>query len=151
MLESWMRSALSAAIPGIAKGEHPFGASVVDAGGFAISREHNRVDSTHNPAAHAEVLAIASAGRVAGSSDLSGCWLVSTAEPCPMCLAAAAMAGIRQVAFGARARTIENAGYETLGLSATLLADHLNCGLQVRGPILELECSALLLNHPMKE
>ncbi len=77
----------------------PFGAVVVR-NGRTVARAHNRVIKTHDPTAHAEVLALRAASRALRRFDLSDCILVSTCEPCPMCLAAAYWAKIRKLYFG---------------------------------------------------
>jgi len=74
----------------------PFGAVVVR-DGRVIARGHNRVIKTHDPTAHAEVEAIRKASRKLGRFDLSDCFIVSTCEPCPMCLAAIYWAKIRRL------------------------------------------------------
>jgi guanine deaminase len=65
----------------------PFGAVVVKDGEI-ISRGFNKVTSTNDPTAHAEVVAIREACMELGSFDLKGCELYTSCEPCPMCLGA---------------------------------------------------------------
>ncbi len=65
----------------------PFGAVVVQ-GGRIIGEGWNRVTSTSDPTAHAEITAIREACRVLGTFELRGCELFTSCEPCPMCLAA---------------------------------------------------------------
>jgi guanine deaminase len=77
----------------------PFGAVIVRRGRI-IARAHNRVIKTHDPTAHAEILAIRKASRTLGRFDLSECELYTTCEPCPMCLAAAYWAKIRRLFYG---------------------------------------------------
>lgn len=152
LLGSWMRAALGVAVEGVAQGESPFGAVIVGPDGQLASREHNQVFSLNDPVAHAEVRAISAVGRETLSCGAAaGYWLVSTGEPCAMCLATAAIAGIRRIAFGATADSIQHAGYETLGVRAEQLAKQLGVEILIRGPVLELECAALLLNHPQTD
>jgi guanine deaminase len=77
----------------------PFGAVVVR-GGQVVARAHNRVIKTHDPTAHAEILAIRRASKKLGRFDLSDCAIYSTCEPCPMCLAAIYWAKIRRLYYG---------------------------------------------------
>jgi guanine deaminase len=77
----------------------PFGAVVV-LDGRVISRAHNQVVKTHDPTAHAEILAIRRASKKFGRFDLSDCEIYTTCEPCPMCLAAMHWARIKKFYFG---------------------------------------------------
>ena len=65
----------------------PFGAVVIK-DGVVISEGWNQVTSCNDPTAHAEVVAIRNACTALNTFDLSGCVLVTSCEPCPMCLAA---------------------------------------------------------------
>ncbi len=65
----------------------PFGALIVK-DGTVIAEGYNRVTSTNDPTAHAEVVAIREACQKLGSFSLEGCEIYSSCEPCPMCLAA---------------------------------------------------------------
>ncbi len=65
----------------------PFGAVIVK-NGKIIARGHNRVTSTNDPTAHAEVTAIRAACKKLKSFELKGCIIYSSCEPCPMCLGA---------------------------------------------------------------
>lgn len=76
----------------------PFGA-VVACDGRIVARGYNRVTSTLDPTAHAEVTAIREACAALGRFDLSGCVLYSSCEPCPMCLAAAYWARLDAVYY----------------------------------------------------
>ena len=65
----------------------PFGAVVVRDGEI-IASVGNRVTSTNDPTAHAEVVAIREACKKLQTFDLSGCEIYASCEPCPMCLGA---------------------------------------------------------------
>src|SRR6185295_14583021 len=65
----------------------PFGAVVVSRG-KTVGRGWNRVTSTNDPTAHAEVVAIRDACRKLKRFQLNDCELYTSCEPCPMCLAA---------------------------------------------------------------
>ena len=77
----------------------PFGAVVVRRGKI-IGRGWNRVTSTNDPTAHAEVSAIRDACRRLKSFQLDDCELYTSCEPCPMCLAAIYWARLRRVYYG---------------------------------------------------
>jgi tRNA(Arg) A34 adenosine deaminase TadA len=65
----------------------PFGAVVVRAGKI-VGRGWNRVTSTNDPTAHAEVTAIRNACRKLKTFQLNDCEMYTSCEPCPMCLSA---------------------------------------------------------------
>src|SRR5262245_28011490 len=78
----------------------PFGAVVVR-GGVIISRGWNRVTSTNDPTAHAEVVAIRDACLFLKCFALPGCELYASCEPCPMCLAAAFWSRVDSIYYAA--------------------------------------------------
>ncbi|MBM3285489.1 MAG: nucleoside deaminase, partial [Candidatus Aminicenantes bacterium] len=95
-----MRLALAEAAKAAARGEVPVGAVLVS-DGRVISRGHNQPLRSHDPTAHAEVVAIRKAGRKLKNYRLSGCDLYVTVEPCAMCLGAAVQARVRTIVYGA--------------------------------------------------
>lgn len=96
-----MQQALEEARQAFSMGEIPVGA-VVEKDGRIVARAHNLRETTGDPTAHAEVLAIREAARVLGSRRLSGCTLYVTLEPCPMCAGAMVMACLDSCYFAAR-------------------------------------------------
>ncbi len=79
--------------------EVPVGAVVVlDA--EVVASAHNEVESTGDPTAHAEVLAITQAARFLGDHRLNAMTLYVTKEPCPMCAGALVMSRVGRVVFG---------------------------------------------------
>jgi tRNA(adenine34) deaminase len=95
-----MRLALELAAGAGAVGEVPVGAVVVRAG-EVIGRGANARESTKDPTAHAELVALRQASRVLGSWRLDDATLYVTLEPCPMCAGALVMARLRRLVFGA--------------------------------------------------
>lgn len=81
-------------------GEVPVGALVMRQGEI-LSLAHNEKESRRDPTAHAEMLAIQRASQAIGDWRLSGCILISTLEPCPMCLGAILHARLDEVVYGA--------------------------------------------------
>ncbi len=77
----------------------PFGAVVVKAGRI-IGQGHNKVLSSHDSTAHAEITAIRQAEQTEGTHDLTGCEIYTTGYPCPMCLGAIMWARISRVYYG---------------------------------------------------
>jgi tRNA(Arg) A34 adenosine deaminase TadA len=96
---AWMRAAMDEARHGLATGEPPFGAIVVDAAGIEVARAHDRVNSLYDMSRHAEIEAIRAACVVLGP-DLSGCTLYATTEPCAMCFTSAWLARVSRIVYG---------------------------------------------------
>lgn len=96
-----MRLAFVEAQAADALGDVPVGAVVADARGVVIGRGHNQRESTGDPTAHAEVLAIRAAAHTRGSWRLEDCVLVVTLEPCTMCAGAAVLARLQRLVYGA--------------------------------------------------
>ena len=95
-----MREALKLAREAQMAGEVPVGAVVVCKEKI-IARARNERETSGDPTAHAEVLALRRAAEALGTRRLEGCTLYVTLEPCPMCAGAIVMAGIDAVFFGA--------------------------------------------------
>ena len=134
-----MAVALEAARQAAAAGEVPVGA-VVLIDGDVVAARHNERESTKDPTAHAEVLALRDAAAAVGDWRLAGATLVVTLEPCPMCAGAVLAARVDRVVFGA---------YDPkAGAAATLynlLVDpRFNHNAEVVGGVCEDECGALL-------
>jgi tRNA(adenine34) deaminase len=96
-----MRAALECASSAYALGEVPVGAVVADSSGAIVARAANAPIATHDPTAHAEILAMRAAGRALGNYRLSGCTLYVTLEPCAMCVGAIVHARIARLVFAA--------------------------------------------------
>lgn len=98
--EIFMHEAIRLAEAGMREGRGgPFGCVVVRRGEI-IARGNNRVTSTNDPTAHAEVTAIREACGALGTFSLEDCELYTSCEPCPMCLAAIYWARIPRVFYG---------------------------------------------------
>jgi guanine deaminase len=110
---TWLTQALQLATANVAAGGGPFGALVVHDRQL-VSTGVNRVTRDHDPTAHAEVVAIREACRRLGTFDLSGCVLVSSCEPCPLCLSAALWARVDRVTYAADRYDAARAGFDDL-------------------------------------
>lgn len=89
----------------------PFGAAIIDPNGKILAVTSNSVLKDHDPTAHAEVNAIRKACDALGTHDLTGCTLVTTAYPCPMCLGATIWANIKHVVYGCRPSDADDIGF----------------------------------------
>ncbi len=121
------------------RGEVPIGA-VVAIDGDVVAARHNERESTNDPTAHAELLALRDAATARGSSRLDGAVLVTTLEPCPMCAGAAVMARVGRVVFAT-----EDPKAGSCGTLYNLGADpRLNHNFEVVGGVGRDESAALL-------
>jgi guanine deaminase len=98
--KDFMKQAIKLSLDNMRKGAGgPFGAVVVQ-DGEVIGVGWNKVTSTNDPTAHAEIVAIREACRSANTFDLSGAEIYTSCEPCPMCLSAIYWARIEKVYYG---------------------------------------------------
>ena len=135
----WMRRALALAARADAEGEVPVGAIVVR-GEAVLGEGWNRPIGSHDPTAHAEILALRAAAAAAGDYRLGGATLYVTLEPCPMCAAAIAHARVARLELGAWDPRQGAAG-SAFNLVA---ADAMNHRVDAYGGVLSEECGALL-------
>jgi tRNA(adenine34) deaminase len=96
-----MDLALEEARAAARRGEVPVGAVLLDAEGQVLAAAGNRTEADHDASAHAEMLVLRAAGQRLGSPRLTGCTLVVTLEPCPMCAAAISAFRVATLIFGA--------------------------------------------------
>ena len=89
----------------------PFGAVIVK-DGEVLATGQNRVTSSGDPTAHAEIVAIRAAAEKLGTHVLAGCELYSSCEPCPMCLAALQWARIDRLCFAATREDAARSGFD---------------------------------------
>jgi len=88
----------------------PFGAVIVKDGEF-IAGSANKVTSTNDPTAHAEVSAIRLACQKLNTFNLSGCVVYTSCEPCPMCLGAIYWSQIETIYYANTKTDAENIGF----------------------------------------
>ncbi|MFT5214594.1 MAG: guanine deaminase [Patiriisocius sp.] len=110
--EEYMSEAVKAALKGMNNNEGgPFGCIVVK-NGVIIGRGNNKVTSTNDPTAHAEVTAIRDACKNIGSFQLDGCIVYTSCEPCPMCLGAIYWARPDKVYYGSNQQDAADIGFD---------------------------------------
>jgi tRNA(adenine34) deaminase len=100
MYEEWMEAALDEARRARDAGEVPIGA-IVALDGAIVGRGFNQPISSHDPTAHAEIVAIRDAAARVGNYRLTGAVLCVTIEPCLMCVGALVHARIATLVYGA--------------------------------------------------
>ena len=133
--EQLMRFALNRAREAWQRGEVPVGAIVVVAGEIA-GEGYNQPIATHDPTAHAEIVAMRQASARAGNYRLTGATIYVTIEPCQMCVGAMIHARVARLVYGTvepKAGAIE---------SAMRAHEHpaLNHRMTATGGVLEAEC-----------
>jgi len=91
----------------------PFGAAIICQDTFRlVSVGVNRVIETHDPTAHAEMVAIRLAAERLGDFCLKDCILYTSAQPCCMCFGGVLWSGIRRVYFALPTEKVEQIGFE---------------------------------------
>ena len=134
-----MRLALDQAQNAWLVGEVPVGA-VVMRDGQVLATGYNRPITTHDPTAHAELVALRHAASLVENYRLPDCELFVTVEPCAMCAMALLHARFKRVVFGAR-EPKTGAGGSVLNLFEVPMLNHQTTLL---GGVLAHECSGLL-------
>ncbi len=134
-----MREALALAADAAARGEVPVGAIVV-VDGVVVGRGFNQPIGSHDPTAHAEIVALREAGERLANYRLTGSTLYVTSEPCQMCVGAMVHARVARLVFGTRepkAGAIESAmrAHEHPALNHRIIAE---------GGVLEEECRGVI-------
>lgn len=108
----FMKQAILKAISGVSKDEGgPFGCIIIK-NGIIIGTGNNRVTSTNDPTAHAEVMAIRQACKKLNSFQLDDCIMYTSCEPCPMCLGAIYWARPKKVFYGCNKSDAAKIGFD---------------------------------------
>lgn len=139
--EYFMRHAMELAQQGEALGEVPVGAVIVKDGEI-IGEGFNQPISSHDPTAHAEVVALRDAASRIENYRLTDCTLYVTIEPCTMCAGSLIHARIRRLVFGANEPKSGVVGSN----DNALLQPHFNHRIEVVSGVLAEECSAMMSN-----
>jgi guanine deaminase len=114
-----LREAVRLAGENAERAEQPFGALVVREG-RVVGTGVSTILRDGDPTAHAEVAAVRDACRSLGTLDLSGALLVCSCEPCPMCHAAAMLAGVSRIVYAASKETAARHGFALTGVAADM-------------------------------
>ena len=142
MDQEFMGLALNEARKAEERGEVPVGAVITDAAGIVIAHGFNQPISTHDPTAHAEIVAMREAAKAIGNYRLAGLILYCTMEPCVMCAGAMVHARIQRLVYGA---ADSRAGAS--GSIYNILTDtRLNHQVEVVAGVREEECREIVRN-----
>jgi tRNA(adenine34) deaminase len=137
--EYYLWKAYNEAIEAWKQDEVPIGA-VIELDGNVIASAHNQRDSTRDPTAHAEILALGQAARAIGDWRLNEATLYVTKEPCPMCSGATLMSRLKRVVYA-----VPDPKMGCLGGATDLNAlPRVNHHLTITRGVLEKPCLELL-------
>jgi guanine deaminase len=129
----FMQEAIKMGVDGMnANDGGPFGCVIVR-GDKIVGRGHNKVISTNDPTAHAEVSAIRDACKNLNSFQLDDCEIYTSCEPCPMCLGAIYWARPKKIYYANNRRDAANIGFDD-----SLIYDEINKPLEKR--LINIEC-----------
>ena len=135
----FMRQAIDQAHNAWALGEVPVGAILVR-DGEVIATGFNQPIGTHDPTAHAEIMALRAGAEILGNYRLSGCELYVSLEPCAMCAGAMMHARLARVVYGA-----SDPKTGACGSVINLFAEgKLNHHTEIFGGVLADDCSKVL-------
>lgn len=129
--DHWLDEAIRLAFDNTSQGDPPFAALVVR-DQHVVASAVDRTLRDLDPTAHAELLAIRAACRALRSQHLGDCLLVTSSEPCPLCQAAALLAGVPRCIYATRAQTVADAGALHVDLEAGGLARELALPVNAR-------------------
>jgi tRNA(adenine34) deaminase len=140
----FMALAIEESHKGLRLGERPFG-SVVVREHQIVGRAYAVVDSSGDPTAHAETLAIRAATATLRSPSLNGCTLYTSCEPCPMCAGAMFAAHIDRLVIGGSSETLMRlSGRQPRSYSVEKLTKQMNMNLEVIRGVLQAEAEKVL-------
>ncbi len=137
--QEFMSEALAEAGKAAKIGEVPIGAVIVYEEKI-IARAHNLKETTGDPTAHAEILALRTAAQLRQGWRLSGATLYTTLEPCPMCAGAMVMARIGRLVYGAKDPKAGSAGT----LMNIVQDERFNHKVEITSGVMATECGNIL-------
>lgn len=134
-----MKEALLEAAKARDLGEIPIGA-IIEKDGVIIGRGHNLTESTKDPTAHAEMIAIRQAAKTLGGWRLTGCSMYVTIEPCSMCAGALVWSRMANLYIGAMDQKAGACG----SVFNLVQSNQLNHRVNIETGIMEEECSQMV-------
>jgi tRNA(Arg) A34 adenosine deaminase TadA len=146
----FIRAAIELARKARNRGDHPFGALLVDENGDILLQAQNSVVTEKDCTGHAETNLVRAASSKYDRAFLERCTLYTSTEPCPMCVGAIFWANVRRVVFGlSEERLYEIVGWqgeEVLHVPCRELFARGNKAIEVVGPLLEDEAREVHLD-----
>lgn len=147
--KQYMKIAIAEALIGETEGEPPFGGIIINKKGEIIAKSHDTVIKEHDLTCHSELNLIKIACSKIGP-NLSGCTIICTCEPCPLCFSALWLAKVSCVVFGSTISDVlkiaKNKQRE-LNISAELMNRKSGRQIKIIKDILKKECIQLWKDH----
>ncbi|WP_374689534.1 nucleoside deaminase [Promineifilum sp.] len=144
----WMRLSFEVAREAREKGNHPFGAVLVDGAGRVLLKGENTVVTERDCTGHAETNLLREASRAFEPDFLATCTLYASAEPCPMCAAAIFWSNVRRVVFGLSTVRLNGmvgeVSEDVMFLPSREVLSRGRKRIEVVGPVLEDEASEVV-------
>ncbi len=137
--EDFMLEALKEAEKALSLNEVPVGA-VIEKDGKIIGRGHNMTETSKDPTAHAEIIAIREAAKNLGGWRLLGSRMYVTTEPCSMCAGAMVLSRIEKAYIGARDPKTGACG----SLMNILQDERLNHYVEIETGIMQQQCEKIM-------
>ena len=144
--EAFLKEAIELARNNVEDGGRPFGALIVK-DGEVIAAGINRIVETNDPTEHAELNAIRAASRKLVSSSLDGCTVYASGHPCPMCMAAMHMSGVKEVVYAYSNEDGEPYGLSTASAYAELAKPFTERRMKLRHVPIEAISGEALYEH----
>lgn len=138
-MRKYMEEALNEAKKAYDLGEVPIGA-IIEKDGIIVGRGHNLTETTKDPTAHAEMIALRQAAQTLGGWRLLGCNMYVTTEPCSMCAGAIVWARIEKLYIG----TMDPKGGACGSVFNIPQEPRLNHYVEIETGIMQQECQDIL-------
>lgn len=146
--EKFMNIAIEEAKNSFKEGNKGFGA-LVEKNGKIIAKAHDTEVTDLDPSGHAEMNVIREVSKKCGK-DLTGCVIISTHEPCPMCTGALIWAKVSEIVYGASIRDSMKLGRRVINLSCREIIERSPWRIKIKEGILKKECLKLYNNEIRK-
>lgn len=136
-MNDFVRRSVELAMQAGAAGDRPFGSIIVSAQGVVLAEGRNEATSRGDVTAHAELVAL----RSARGTDVPGSTVYASGEPCPMCAAALAWAGVRRIVFAASTAAFSAVlpGGPRFDIGCAELLERSDAAIEVQGPVWEVQ------------
>lgn len=139
MYEDFLRDTFQIATEARDSGDGAYGALILNEPGEVIVRAGNTTSGDDSVTCHAEINAIQHAESIRGKGNLSGCTIICSAKPCPMCASAIIWSGLNRVVYGAGIDALNNAGQKQIDIYSSEIFSKADRVITVAGPLLEQE------------
>jgi tRNA(adenine34) deaminase len=147
--EKYMRIAIKKAHLGEKRGEPPFGGIMIDKNGRIIAESHDTVVKNNDMTCHSEFNLVKIASKKIGP-NLSGCTVICTCEPCPLCFTALWLSKVSTIVFGSYISDVLKLTGEKqreLNISAEFMNKKSGSQIKLIKEVMRKECIELFANY----